>query len=160
MTDRLHRTATNPAPHARHSPCAFCGYEDPAVTVFSDELVQAFVSLQPINGWHILVVPRTHYERLADMPVPTLVAVCVAAQHISRAIETAARPDGITTITEDDFADVGYNLIPHWKLHLIARFRGDSVKLDWGRKPEPGPSTRAETANAVRRHLAWLQGRP
>ena len=93
------------------------------------------------------------------MIIPTLVAVFVAAPHISRAIEGTARPDGITTITEDDFADVGSNLIPHWKLHLIARCCDDAVKLEWGRQPEPGPSTRSETATALRRDLAWMQGR-
>ena len=65
----------------------------------------------------------------------------------------------ITTITEDDFANVGYNLIPHWKLHLIARFKGDAVKLEWGRQAEPGPSTRGETATLLRRHLSWVQHR-
>ncbi|MDB4908233.1 MAG: histidine triad protein [Gemmatimonadetes bacterium] len=143
----------HPAPSGR---CLFCGYTDQSVTIYQDEMVQAFISLQPINGWHVLVVPRAHYERLSELPLPTLIAVTIAAQHVSKALEAAARPDGITTITEDDFAGVGYNLVPHWKLHLIARFKGDAVKLEWGRSAEPGPSTRAETAQSLRRHLQWI----
>ncbi len=140
--------------------CPFCGYKDPTVTVHSDENVQVFVSLQPINGWHFLVVPRAHYERLADIPAPTLLAVMLAAQRVCRALVSAAHPDGITTITEDDLAGLGMNLIPHWKLHVIGRFAGDAVKLEWGRQSEPGPTTRAETAALLRQHLGWHDHRP
>ena len=135
------------------SRCPFCGFDDPGVTVYSDAYVQAFISLQPINGWHVLVVPRDHYEHFADIPVPVLVAIMMAAQNITRAITASAQPDGITIITEDDFKEVGYNLIPHWKLHLIARYEGDAVKLEWGRKPESGPATRAGAAAILRKHL-------
>ena len=133
--------------------CPFCDFDDPSVTVYSDAYVQAFISLQPINGWHVLVVPRDHYEHFADIPVPVLVAIMMAAQNVTRAMTAAARPDGVTIITEDDFADVGYNLIPHWKLHLIARYAGDAVKLEWGRKPESGPATRSGAAAILRKHL-------
>lgn len=101
----------------------------------------------------MLVVPRDHYERFSDIPVPVLVAVTMGAQAVSRAIEAAARPDGITIITEDDFAEVGYNLVAHWKLHVMARYKGDAVKLEWGRTPDTGPSTRAGAAAILRKHL-------
>lgn len=133
--------------------CPFCGFSDDGVTVYAAAYVQAFVSFQPINGWHVLVVPRDHYERFADIPVPVLVAVTMAAQAVARAMEAAARPDGITIITEDDFKDVGYNLVAHWKLHVIARYKGDAVKLEWGRTPDSGPTTRAGAAAILRKHL-------
>jgi histidine triad (HIT) family protein len=134
--------------------CPFCRFEDPSVTVYSDQYVQAFISLQPINGWHVLIVPREHVERFSDIPVPVLVSVTMAAQAVSRAIEKAANPAGITIITEDDFADVGYNLIPHWKLHVIARYVDDAVKLEWGRNRESGPATRSGAASILRGEVA------
>jgi diadenosine tetraphosphate (Ap4A) HIT family hydrolase len=69
------------------APCPFCRYDDQSVTVFSDQYVQAFISLQPINGWHVLVVPREHYERFAEIPVPVLVSG--AASILRRQIESA-----------------------------------------------------------------------
>jgi histidine triad (HIT) family protein len=136
------------------APCPFCRFNDPAVTVWSDQYVQAFMSLRPINGWHVLIVPRDHYERFADIPVPVMVAVMMAAQSVSRAMEAVANPAGITFITEDDFKDVGYNLIPHWKLHVIARYENDAVKLDWGGARDTGPATRSGAASILRDHLA------
>lgn len=133
--------------------CPFCGFSDDGVTVYSDAYVQAFMSFQPINGWHVLVVPREHFERFSDIPVPVLVAISMAAQAVARAMEAAAKPDGITIITEDDFKDVGFNLVPHWKLHVIARYKDDAVKLEWGRTPDSGPATRAGAASILRKHL-------
>jgi histidine triad (HIT) family protein len=137
-----------------NSPCPFCTLDDPDVTVWSDALVQAVVSRAPINEYHVIVVPRAHVERLPDLAPEVAAAAVAAAQRVARAIGAAARPDGITYITEDDLTGQGYNLVAHWKLHVIARFRGDAVRLDWARGEDPGPAARALIAAAVRAHVA------
>jgi histidine triad (HIT) family protein len=133
--------------------CAFCTLDDPPVTVYSDDLVQALVSRAPINRYHVIVVPRVHAERLVDLPADLLAAAVRAAQRVGRAIIDAAKPDGITYITEDDLTGQGYNLVTHWKLHVIARFRGDGVHLEWNRSADPGDVARAEIAEAIARSL-------
>lgn len=138
-------------------PCLLCALDDAAVTVAATPLVTAVVSLAPINGWHVPVVPRHHYERFADLPAETMLAVSLMAQRVSRAIQAAARPDGVTYITEDDFTGQGYNMVAHWKLHVIGRFKDDGVKLEWGRTADPGPLRRATIAEAIRDALSPLQ---
>ena len=138
--------------------CPFCGLDDPAVTVYSDAVLQAVVSSAPINRYHVLIIPRAHAERLTDLSPQVAAAVIGVAQRVGGAIAEAARPDGITYITEDDLTGQGYNLVAHWKLHVIARFRGDGVRLDWNRSPDPGEAARAEVAAAVRTAIA-LSGR-
>lgn len=131
-------------------PCLLCAFDDATVTIASTPLVSAVVSLAPINGWHVIVVPRAHVERFADLPAETLLAVTLMAQRVSRAIQAASRADGITYITEDDFTGQGYNMVAHWKLHVIGRFKDDGVKLEWGRTADPGPLRRATIAEAIR----------
>jgi diadenosine tetraphosphate (Ap4A) HIT family hydrolase len=65
---------------------------------------------------------------------------------VARAIAAVARPDRIAYVTEDDLTGQGYNLVAHWKLHVIARFRDDAVRLEWGREPDPGEVARAGIA--------------
>jgi diadenosine tetraphosphate (Ap4A) HIT family hydrolase len=77
-----------------------------------------------------------------------------AAGHVARAIASVARPDGTRHITEDDLTGRVSNLVAHWKLHLIARFRNDAVRLDWGREPDPGEATRIDIATALRADIA------
>jgi diadenosine tetraphosphate (Ap4A) HIT family hydrolase len=133
--------------------CAFCTLDDPAVTVYSDALVQALVSRAPINRYHVIVVPRVHCERLVDLPGDVLTAAVRAAQLVGRAIIDTAQPDGITYITEDDLTGQGYNLVAHWKLHVIARFRTDGIHFEWHRSADPGEAARAEIAGAILRSL-------
>ena len=134
--------------------CPFCALDDPAVTVYADALVQALVSLRPINQCHVIVVPRVHVEHFSDIAPETMEAVMAAAQSVARAMISAAAPDGITYITEDDLTGQGYNLVAHWKLHIIARFKADAVKLDWARQPDPGPIARARLASDIRHYLS------
>lgn len=137
------------------SGCPFCGLDDPAITVYADRLVQAVVSKQPINRYHVIIVPRSHAERLPDLPPDVAAAAIHLAQRIGRAIVRAGAPDGITYITEDDVTGQGYNLAAHWKLHVIARYRDDGVRLEWGRHDDPdSDATRSEIAAGIRRHLA------
>ena len=44
------------------SDCSFCRLDEPAVTVYRDATVQAFISLAPINRYHVIVTPRAHYD--------------------------------------------------------------------------------------------------
>ncbi len=137
----------------RVTSCAFCVLDDPAVTVYSDGILQALVSRAPINRYHVIIVPRDHVERLPDLSPEMAAAVVSAAQRVSRAIVAAAAPDGITYMTEDDLTGQGYNLVAHWKLHIIPRFRNEAVRIDWARTPDPGSGERAQIADDIRRHL-------
>jgi histidine triad (HIT) family protein len=134
--------------------CSFCVLDDPAVTVWADAHAQAVVSRRPINGYHVIIVPRAHVEQLPDVPQATAASVWAAAAHVARAIATVAHPDGITYVTEDDLTGQGYNLVAHWKLHVIARFRDDAVRLEWGREPDLGEAARADIAAALRTNIA------
>jgi histidine triad (HIT) family protein len=134
--------------------CPFCGVDDPAVTVYRDASIQALVSRAPINRYHVLVVPRRHVEHLAEVPSEMLAEVVRVAQRVSAAIAAVARPDAITLLSDDDLTDAGFNEVAHWKLHLIPRYRGDGVIIDWRRAPDPGREARAGYGHELRRALA------
>ncbi len=55
--------------------CIFCrivAREIPATLVYEDDLAIAFNDLKPAAPFHVLVVPRAHVARLADLDDPTL----------------------------------------------------------------------------------------
>jgi len=130
------------------------------VTLYRDGTVQAFISLAPINRHHVIVAPRAHHEHLSELPATTLVAAVSLAQRLSAAIIVVARPDALTLLSDDDLTGKGFNQIAHWKLHLIPRYKGDGVVIDWNRAPDPGLTVRAAVAEELRRVLkATLNGR-
>ena len=91
--------------------------------MYRDATVQAFISLAPINRYHVIVAPRTHYEHLTELPATTVAAAVSLAQRLSAAIIAVARPDALTLLSDDDLTDTGFNQVAHWKLHLIPRYR-------------------------------------
>jgi diadenosine tetraphosphate (Ap4A) HIT family hydrolase len=134
--------------------CPFCGFDDPAVTVYRDASIQALVSRAPINRYHVLVVPRRHVEHLADVPAEVLTDAVRVAQRVTAAIAAVARPDAITLLSDDDLTGAGFNEVAHWKLHLIPSYRGDAVIIDWRRAPDPGREVRAGYGHELRGALA------
>lgn len=62
----------SPEPTARR-PCVFCeiaSHRSPAYILYEDEETMAFLDIFPFTRGHFLVIPKTHHERLTDMPVP------------------------------------------------------------------------------------------
>lgn len=138
--------------------CPFCGFNEPDVTVVLGETVQAFISRSPLNLHHVLVVPREHYTHFAELPIPVRNEAFAVAQAISKALATGIHPDGITMMSDDDLRGAHYNLVAHWKLHLIPRYREEAIRIDWGREQDPGREVRAGYAAEVRTALKWQPG--
>ncbi len=133
--------------------CSFCRLDEPAVTMYRDATAQAFISLAPINRYHVIVAPRAHYEHLSELPATTVTTAVSLAQRLSAAIIAVARPDALTLLSDEDLTGRMLNQIAHWKLHLVPRYRHDSVVVQWNRAPDPGPSVRAGYAEEIRRML-------
>ena len=136
------------------SGCPFCELDEPAVTVYRDATIQAFISLAAIDRYHLIVAPRAHFEHLTEMPTVILTVAVSLAQRVGAAIAAVARPDALTLLSDDDLTGMGLNQVAHWKLHLIPRYRDDRVVIQWNRAPDPGPGVRGDHAEAIRRVLS------
>ena len=83
--NRSHESAT----------CAFCRIirgEELASVVFEDSLSLAFLDHRPLFPGHCLLVPKAHYETLADLPAPLVGPLFQNAQLLERAIEGGLGP--------------------------------------------------------------------
>ena len=55
--------------------CIFCKIikgEIPSKTIYEDDLVKAFLVINPISDGHILLIPKTHYTNFLDTPNETI----------------------------------------------------------------------------------------
>jgi histidine triad (HIT) family protein len=134
------------------APCVFCGFDDPEVVVYRDPRCFAVVDKEPINPYHLLVVPKDHYEDLVQLPADLLAHLFQVAQRLSGAVRLVSNPAAITHLTDDDVSRTGYNLVPHFKIHIIPRFKGDNVRIEWNRNASL-VSGRAAMASDIRRKL-------
>ena len=89
--------------------------EIPAAIVFESDSVLAFRDIQPQAPVHILIIPKTPYASLLEMP-PTLVG------EISEAAKSLAHSEGIADNGFRIVANTGDNggqTVNHFHLHLL-----------------------------------------
>ncbi len=112
--------------------CLFCRIvagEIPATKVHEDDQIVAFLDIHPVNFGHVLIVPKPHHARLADLPDDLAVAAARWVPRLSRAILAATGAPGLHLIVNN--GPVAGQTVDHVHWHLIPRFEGDAVDWPW-----------------------------
>jgi|SRR5688572_28291886 len=77
--------------------CIFCkvvNKELAGTVVFEDDQSMAFLDHRPLFHGHCLLVPKQHFETLADLPAELIKPLFENSQLLSRAVETAMKAQG------------------------------------------------------------------
>lgn len=132
--------------------CVFCNFKDKSVIVYDDELCYAAISLNPINKYHIMIISKEHFEDFIDLPDKLASHLFLTAKKLSLAVRKACNPIAIHHISDDDINKKGYNLVAHYKFHIIPRFEDDGVKIEWNRQ-DLDLETRSRIAEEIKTNL-------
>ena len=111
--------------------CIFCKIlkgEASASFVFKNNVVSAFMDVNPINKGHVLVVPNQHHERFSDLESKVPAEMFSVAQRILKAIENSDIPSEGANLFLSDGTIAGQE-VPHSHLHIAPRFKGDGHKM-------------------------------
>ena len=92
--------------------------------MLDDGRVFAFLDHRPLFPGHCLVVPKQHYETLADLPADLLPDLFGAAQRLSQAVESALGADGSFVAINNRVSQS----VPHLHVHVVPRRRKDGLK--------------------------------
>jgi len=101
--------------------------EIPAHIVYEDELVIAFLDILQATKGHTLVVPKTEYSDIFDVPEDVLLHVMRVAQKVSKAISIAFQPEGLNILSNN--GAVAGQTVFHFHLHVIPRYQRDEIKI-------------------------------
>jgi histidine triad (HIT) family protein len=136
--------------------CLFCDIiagRVSAYNVFDSESTLAFLDHRPLLPGHVLVVPKTHYETLGDLPEAEVGPLFISVQRIAVAVESAMHADG-------SFVAINIRIsqsVPHLHVHVVPRRKGDglfSKTFQWMRRPYPNEAAIVETQRAIQSALA------
>ena len=108
--------------------CIFCKIvrgQAPASIVYADETVMAFLDIRPLNMGHTLVIPKSHYVDIFDIPEKTLSQVHRASKKTASVVKKATSADGISIIQQNGKA-AGQDIF-HFHVHVIPRFLGQKL---------------------------------
>jgi histidine triad (HIT) family protein len=97
--------------------------EVPAVKVYEDDAVMAFMDIFPQARGHVLVVPRGVKARnFLELPEDKVAALTERVHKLTKAVVKALKPDGIT-VTQFNGEDAGQTIF-HLHFHIIPRYAG------------------------------------
>jgi histidine triad (HIT) family protein len=114
--------------------CTFCRIaagEIEAAIVFESTDCLAFLDHRPLFPGHCLLIPRAHYETLADLPPATGAMLFENARRLSAAVEGAMEAEGSFLAINNRVSQS----VPHVHLHVAPRRKGDGLKgFFWPRR--------------------------
>lgn len=114
--------------------CVFCQIvagTAPAVRVYEDDAILAFLDIRPFTRGHTLVIPKAHTVDVTDTPAETLAGIMALGQRIA----LAARASGLgatgTNLAIND-GKSAFQSVFHIHLHVVPRRDGDKLSFAKG----------------------------
>ena len=97
--------------------------EVPAVKIFEDEVVLAFMDLFPQSRGHCLVIPKGVKARnFLEMPSEVVGPYLERVQRVARGVAASQQPDGLV-VTQFNGTPAGQTVF-HVHFHIIPRYEG------------------------------------
>ena len=108
--------------------CAIAAGEIPSFKVYADDVVLAYLDINPFTKGHILVIPKEHTEGLLDTPDATLAAVIARVKKVAAHVKEALPCDGYN-ILQNNGAAAGQT-VRHIHFHIVPRWEGDPLVFE------------------------------
>lgn len=129
--------------------CIFCRIvagKIPAVKIYEDDLVFAFLDIGPINFGHALVIPKEHHESVSTVPEATAGRMMRVGSRIGIALKRALNYDGYNLHLADGTA--AGQVVMHAHLHVVPRGVEDDFRWNW-RQLQYADGMARETADRI-----------
>jgi len=137
--------------------CLFCRIvtgEVAAATVFEDELTLAFLDHRPLFPGHCLLIPKRHYETLADLPVELVAPLFVNARLLASAVEQAMAAEGSFVAINNRVSQS----VPHLHIHIVPRRKKDGLRgFFWPRQKYESAPEMERVQASLRETIGRLQ---
>jgi histidine triad (HIT) family protein len=138
------------------SNCIFCkivARDLQASLVFEDQISLAFLDHRPLFAGHCLLVPKAHYETLANLPTKLIGPFFENAQLLACAVETALQAQGSFVAMNNKISQS----VPHLHIHIVPRSKGDGLKgFFWPRSKYAGQEEITGVQDLIKAELKRL----
>jgi histidine triad (HIT) family protein len=105
--------------------CVFCKIargESHASRVYEDKNVIAFLDARPVNEGHTLVVSKTHYDNIFEVPEEKLADIFKIVKKVAAAVMKSEKAEGIRILQNNGKA--ANQVIFHFHVHIIPEYEG------------------------------------
>lgn len=115
--------------------CIFCQIIEgsiPSYKVMENPHAFAFLDINPTTPGHTLVVPRSHYGSLEEIPLEELREIIGAVQEVGERMKSKLSCPAYNLIVNNG-SEAG-QAVPHLHFHIIPRRPGDGLEPWPGKK--------------------------
>lgn len=112
--------------------CIFCKIaagQIPCAKVWENDVAFAFMDIGPLAEGHVLLIPKTHYETLDQVPANTAAAMLAQLPALVKAVQSATGATGVNVLQNNGRS--AHQFIPHVHFHIIPRKEGDAWHFNW-----------------------------
>jgi histidine triad (HIT) family protein len=136
--------------------CLFCQVAAKAdYVVFEDDLSIAFLDHRPLFPGHTLLIPKAHYETLADLPGDLVGPFFANVQLLARAVEQAMQAEGSFVAINNRVSQS----VSHLHVHIVPRRKKDGLRgFFWPRQAHPAEETMRQAQKAIQDAIAQMSG--
>jgi histidine triad (HIT) family protein len=131
--------------------CHFCEIATrPGYVVFEDQISIAFLDHRPLFIGHTLLIPKAHFETLADLPPDLVGPFFRNAQRLARAVEQAMQAEGSFVAINNRVSQS----VPHLHVHIVPRRKKDGLRgFFWPRQAHPAEEDMRQVQQAIQTAL-------
>jgi histidine triad (HIT) family protein len=107
--------------------CRFCEIiagRSAAAVVLDEEHAVGFLDVRPVFPGHVLLVPRVHFETLADLPADAVGPLFLTVGRLTVAVEAAMEAEGTFVAVNNKVSQS----VPHLHVHVVPRRRKDGLR--------------------------------
>lgn len=108
--------------------CAIAAGEIPSFKVYEDDLVLAYLDINPFAKGHTLVIPKKHSEGLLDTDDATLAAIIARVRKIAAHIKAKLGCDGFNILQNN--GEAAGQTVHHVHFHIVPRWTGDPLVFE------------------------------
>lgn len=108
--------------------CAIAAGEIPSFKVYEDDLVVAYLDINPFAEGHTLVIPKAHSEGLLDTDDATLAAVIARVKKVAAHLKAALPCDGFNILQNN--GEAAGQTVKHIHFHIVPRYGKEAIAFE------------------------------
>ena len=108
--------------------CAIAAGEIPSFKVYEDDLVLAYLDINPFTKGHTLVIPKSHSTGLLDTDDRTLGEVIARVKKVAAHLKSALPCDGFNILQNN--GEAAGQTVKHLHFHIVPRYGLEPIAFE------------------------------
>ena len=108
--------------------CAIAAGEIPSCKIYEDDVVLAYLDINPFTKGHTLVIPKAHSPNLVGTSDEMLAAVIARVKKVAAHVKAALPCDGFNILQNN--GEAAGQTVHHLHFHIVPRYGNEPIVFE------------------------------